>query len=66
MMALCKISLTRVVVGLALVYLSYNFYAVYSIFYPPFCVSKQKNDCIKPAYTVDTELQVCWQRSSKH
>lgn len=52
-----KCSLTRAAIVLAILYLSYNLYVVYTIFNPPSCKAKQKG-CLEPAYDRDQKLQV--------
>lgn len=51
-------SLTRVATVLALLYLSYNIYVVYTIFNPPSCTPGQEKGCLVPAYDKGQKLQV--------
>ena len=56
-MALCKVTLTRVVVLLFFVYMGYNCYILYSIFHPPECKPSQGPRCILPAYAKEKPLE---------
>ena len=56
-MALCKVTFTRVVVLLFLLYLGYNCFIIYSIFRPSECNKSKGSRCILPAYTKDEKLQ---------
>lgn len=51
-------SLTRVATVLALLYLSYNIYVVYTIFNPPSCTPGQEKGCLVPAYDKGQKLQL--------
>ena len=56
-MALCKVTFTRVVVLLFLIYLGYNCYILYTIFHPPECKKSQGSRCILPVYAKDKPLE---------
>ena len=56
-MAPCKLTFTRVVVVLFLLYLGYNCFIIYSIFRPSECNKSQGPRCILPAYAKDEKLQ---------
>ena len=56
-MAVMGCSLSRVLVVLALLFLGYNAFTIYAIFYPAQC--SRSDRCIPPRYPLTTTLEVC-------